>query len=457
MSVRRVFVALACGLPYLWLGGFPALHAYAQSLPITVDPHAAGTPPVVGHQGGVPVIQIAPPSAGVSNNSFTEFNVGPAGVILNNSGAASQTQLAGQIAGNPHPGRGAATTILNQVTAPNPSQLRGLLEVAGQRANVIVANPAGITCDGCGFVNASRATLTTGRPVVGPDGGMRFDITEGALQVNGQGLKADNISQVDLMARAIQINAAVWADHLNVVAGAASVDGVSGEVTPIEGRGSAPQVSLDVAAIGGMYANAIRLIGTERGLGVNMGGTLDSHAGDISVTAEGEVRIVPHGRIAAQGEAYLRAPRIENRGRIEGHHVAIRADTLANLGGTIQAAGDVDILTTWLHNLNANFASHTVEVSSTPRTFYTPSGSTDLYDAATAWLCDTVTPGCAKHPGWLNNDPERRLLLPSARYPEAQYGPPFDYVPHQRGRAGFTTPNCAEPDAFAAGLPGRRR
>src|SRR5690606_27964012 len=149
---------------------FPAWQAHAQSLPITVDPHAPGAPPVVGHQGGVPVIQIAPPSSGVSNNAFTEFNVGPAGVILNNSGVASQTQLAGQIAGNPHLGRGAATTILNQVTAPNPSQLRGLLEVAGQRANVIVANPAGITCDGCGFVNASRATLTTGRPVVGPDG-----------------------------------------------------------------------------------------------------------------------------------------------------------------------------------------------------------------------------------------------------------------------------------------------
>jgi|GEM_PF-2225362 len=441
MSVhRRVFAVLVGVLTCLWLGSFPAWQAHAQSLPITVDPHAPGTPAVVGHQGGVPVIQIAPPSAGVSNNAFTEFNVGPAGVILNNSGVASQTQLAGQIAGNPHLGRGAATTILNQVTAPNPSQLRGLLEVAGQRANVIVANPAGITCDGCGFVNASRATLTTGRPVVGPDGGMRFEITEGALQVNGQGLQVGNVSQTDLLARAIQINAAVWADHLNVVAGAARVDGVSGEVTPIAGHGPAPQVSLDMAAIGGMYANAIRLIGTEHGLGVNMGGALVSHAGEISVTAEGDVRIVPHGRVQAQGEVYLRAPRIESRGHIEGQHVAIRADTLVNLGGTMRAAGDIDITAESFQNLNANFASHTVEVSSTPKTFYTPGGSTDMYDAATAWLCDTVTPGCAKHPGWLNNDPERRLLLPSARYPEAQYGPPFDYVPHQRGRAGFTSP-----------------
>lgn len=275
---RRVHVLsrwLACAS--LLIGS--SIPVFAQSLPISVDRRAPGARPAVGHQQRVPVIQIAPPKAGVSNNKFTQFNVGPEGVILNNSGAASQTQLAGQIAGNPQLGRDPATTILNQVTGPHSSQLRGLLEVAGPRANVIVANPAGITCDGCGFVNASRATLTTGRSVVGPQVGERdgvvFEITEGALQVNGQGLKATGTSQVDLLARAIQINAQVWADHLNVVMGAARVDGVTGQVTPIEGKGRAPQVSLDTSALGGMYANAIGLIGTERGLGVNTAGTFE--------------------------------------------------------------------------------------------------------------------------------------------------------------------------------------
>ena len=280
---------LACVLLSLSVGG----QVLAQALPLTVDPRGGGVRPVVGHQGGVPVIQIAPPAAGVSNNKFTEFNVGPSGVILNNNGAASQTQLAGQIAGNPHLGRGPATTILNQVTARNPSQLRGLLEVAGHRANVIVANPAGITCDGCGFVNASRATLTTGRPRVGlgagAPGSVAFEITEGLLQINGQGLHVSNVSSVDLLARAIQINAQVWADHLNVVTGAARVDGVTGEVTAIPGKGRAPRVSLDTAALGGMYAHSIRLIGTEKGLGVNMGGTLQALAGDLVITTEGNV------------------------------------------------------------------------------------------------------------------------------------------------------------------------
>ena len=93
----------------------------AQTLPISVDKNVSGQRPIVGTSNGVPVVNIAPPSAGgVSNNKFTQFNVGPSGVVLNNNGGASQTQLAGQVAGNPMLGNQRATTILNQVTAPNP-------------------------------------------------------------------------------------------------------------------------------------------------------------------------------------------------------------------------------------------------------------------------------------------------------------------------------------------------
>ena len=124
-----------------------------------------------------------------------------------------------------------ATTILNQVTAPNPSQLMGTMEVAGNRANIIVANPAGITCNGCGFLNADRATLTTGKPMVGPDGGIGFDVAGGKLRVEGAGLNGANLSRVDLMARTLEINAGIWADQLHVTAGAAKVDYATGAVS----------------------------------------------------------------------------------------------------------------------------------------------------------------------------------------------------------------------------------
>jgi filamentous hemagglutinin family protein len=271
MSLLRRAVVLLVLFTQVWT---PVL---AQTLPMQVDKSARDHRPFIGvTRGGLPVVNIAPPTAaGVSNNRYIQFNVGRSGAILNNSGAASESQLAGRIGGNPLLGNRHATTILNQVTANNPSQLRGMLEVAGHRANVIIANPAGILCDGCGFANANRASLTTGRPMLGIDGGLRgFDVTRGHLSIDGLGLDGLALSQVDLIARSLTVNASVWADRLNVVTGPAQVGYADDSVRPQAGEGMAPTVSLDLAALGGMYVNSIRLIGTEAGVGVNIGGTL---------------------------------------------------------------------------------------------------------------------------------------------------------------------------------------
>lgn len=297
MSKLRSLIVWSVVVTQVWS---PVL---AQTLPISVDRSVPGARPAVSVNHGVPVINIAPPSAGgVSNNRYTQFNVGPSGAVLNNSGGASQTQLAGQVGGNPMLGNRHAGTILNQVTAPNPSQLLGTLEVAGNHANVIVANPAGVTCNGCGFLNADRATLTTGKPRVGPDGGIGFDVTAGRLGVEGQGLNGMNLSQVDLIARTLEINADVWANRLNVTAGASRVDYATGAVSAQAGAGAPPTVALDTAALGGMYANSIRLIGTEAGVGVNIGGNLAALTGDLQVNAAGDVRIAPRATVQAAGD-----------------------------------------------------------------------------------------------------------------------------------------------------------
>lgn len=43
--------------------------------------------------------------------------------------------------GNPNLGAGSARVIVNQVVGGNASQLLGYTEVAGQRAEVVIANP----------------------------------------------------------------------------------------------------------------------------------------------------------------------------------------------------------------------------------------------------------------------------------------------------------------------------
>ncbi|ASC66844.1 hypothetical protein B9P52_22320 [Achromobacter denitrificans] len=340
MSKLRSFIVWSVIGTQMWS---PVL---AQTLPISVDKSVAGQKPVVGTSNGVPVINIAPPSAGgVSNNRYTQFNVGPSGVVLNNSGGASQTQLAGQIAGNVMLGNQRAATILNQVTAPNPSRLMGTLEVAGNRANVIVANPAGITCNGCGFLNADRATLTTGRPQVGPDGNIALDVAAGRIRVEGEGLYGANLSQVDLIARSLEINAGVWADRLNVTAGAARVDYASGAVSARAGEGAAPAVALDTAALGGMYANSIRLIGTEAGVGVNVGGNLAALTGDLHVSAAGDVRIAPGATVQAARDLRLAAGRdlaVDGAAQAAGA-VALAAVRNADIQGAVGAGGPASV------------------------------------------------------------------------------------------------------------------
>ena len=158
---------------------------------VVADPGAPGNqrPTVLQAPNGVPLVNIQTPSAaGVSRNTYKQFDVDQQGAILNNSRANTQTELGGWVQGNPWLARGAARVILNEVNSSNPSQLRGYVEVAGNRAQLIIANPAGISCDGCGFINADRATLTTGQPIIN---GGSLEATGCRAAPSGQGKGMD--------------------------------------------------------------------------------------------------------------------------------------------------------------------------------------------------------------------------------------------------------------------------
>lgn len=166
VTVRRV----------IWMLGLTLCAGTATAGGIVADGQAgAQRPQVIATQNGLPQVNItAPNQAGVSHNQYRQFDVDKKGAILNNSASMTSTQLAGMIQGNPNlnPKSAPARVILNEVNSNNPSELRGFLEVAGGRAQVIVANPAGIVCNGCGTINAGRMTLTTGKPQLNADGSL---------------------------------------------------------------------------------------------------------------------------------------------------------------------------------------------------------------------------------------------------------------------------------------------
>ncbi|RUF57987.1 filamentous hemagglutinin N-terminal domain-containing protein, partial [Pseudomonas aeruginosa] len=277
---------------------------------------AAGGNTGLGQAGnGVPIVNIATPNgAGLSNNHFRDYNVGANGLILNNATGKTQgTQLGGIILGNPNLKGQAAQVILNQVTGGNRSTLAGYTEVAGQSARVIVANPHGITCQGCGFINTPRATLTTGKPIMDGQRLERFQVDGGDIVVEGAELNVGNLEQFDLITRSAKLNAKLYAKNLNIVTGRNDVQADSLQATPRAADGSEkPQLAIDSSALGGMYAGAIRLVGTEQGVGVRLAGDMAASGGDIRIDASGKLSLA---QASSQGDLKITAQAVELNGK----------------------------------------------------------------------------------------------------------------------------------------------
>ncbi len=259
--------------------------------------HAAVVPttsviggPSVNTVNGVQVVDINKAgNGGVSHNIYTQFNVDKNGVVLNNSGVGVNTSLAGAINGNANLAGGSASIILNEVNSNKASQLSGMMEVAGQQAQVIVANPAGITCSGCGFINTSRATLTTGKAQVANGSLLGYTVEKGVIIINGNGLESSNANYTDIISRSAQITGEIKAQDLKVTLGRNNVNATNTQISALTPSGSTPSVGLDVAKLGGMYANKITLVSTDRGVGVRNSGTIAAAAGDVSITTDGMV------------------------------------------------------------------------------------------------------------------------------------------------------------------------
>ncbi|WOE32914.1 hemagglutinin repeat-containing protein [Acinetobacter sp. SAAs470] len=351
---------------------------------VIADPNAAGNqrPTVLSSANGTTQVNIQTPTqAGVSMNHYQQFDVNQQGVILNNSRQNTNTQLGGYIQANPWLAGGEAKVIVNQVNSSNPSHLNGYIEVGGRKADVIIANQAGINVDGGGFINTGGVTLSSGNPRLNNGQVTGFQIRDGLINITGQGLDTSKTDYTQILSRAASINAGIWANELTVVtgqndiAGTAQIGSVQATATS---TGTAPQVAIDTSNLGGMYAGKISLISTEKGVGINNAGQVFASAGNIKISANGEVlnsgavvaqdKTTPNqatleikgtdlnnsGTFSSLGQQSIQTENIKNTGLITtSAELNIRNSNRIQNSGDLNA-GRVDIETTSLKNQSGN-------------------------------------------------------------------------------------------------------
>jgi filamentous hemagglutinin family protein len=274
---------------------------------------------------GVPIVNIANPNTrGLSHNSYSRFNVNNQGLILNNADqTVVNTQLGGHILGNSNL-TAPARVILNEVTSTNPSILNGFTEVAGQRADVVIANPNGISINGAGFINSSRVTLTTGVPTIDAYGSLGgFDVRGGEITISGSGLNTQLQDSTSIYTHFLNLNAKLHAKDVDIALGKNQID-YPGRKIVSSSKGSVNRVLLDSSALGGMYVNKIVLVGTDQGLGMKLPPEVIASNGDIQISNDGRLVLQ---KLDAGG------------------NIALQSNDAIDSTDTVYSAGNVDINT----------------------------------------------------------------------------------------------------------------
>ncbi|MFJ2990942.1 hemagglutinin repeat-containing protein [Collimonas sp. NPDC087041] len=320
------------------------------SAQIVADPNAGSRrPTITTAPNGVPLVQITKPnSSGLSHNQFSQLAIDSKGVVLGNSPTVVNSQLAGYVPGNPNLTNGSASVILNEVTSTNRAVIGGTIEVAGQRAVVVIADPNGITVGGggttAGYINTSRAILTTGAPVFAADGSLStFHVTGGDIQIGSAGLNAASADTLDLISRSIAVNGPVWANQLNAVVGTNEVNYSGLGVKVLQGDNNKPALGVDIASLGGMYSGKIFLVSTESGVGVRNLGNIASSAGDLNLDSQGKITLA--GPVSATGQVTIHShDGIVNSGTVySGQTAQLSSDNQIANTGTVAAQGDLTL------------------------------------------------------------------------------------------------------------------
>ena len=346
LSLNPIHFSLMLALGFVFLS--PSVHA--EDMAIRADKSAPGNqqPTVLQTGNGLPQVNIQTPSAGgVSRNQYSQFDVAEKGAVLNNARKAAQTQMAGWVQGNPNLARGEAKVILNEVNSANPSRLKGYVEVAGKKADVVIANPSGIQCDGCGVINAGRTTLTTGKAEVENGELKGYRVKGGKVTVGQKGMDNSQSDYTDIIAEKAEIKGGVWSKKgIKVTTGKNNVDRTNDSVVYVgdkntdntdrtsDTQGENQSYSVDVSQLGGMYAEKIHLVDNGQGLGVRNAGHIGASAGEVKIDSQG--RIVNEGVISGKQDVQIKTKSdFVQKGKVE----TARGDVLVDAKNKITQMG----------------------------------------------------------------------------------------------------------------------
>ena len=359
---------------------------------IIPDPVSIGNTRVTRTASGVDQLDIATPNMnGTSYNSLKELQVSEQGLIVNNSRhVVVDTQIAGLVARNRNLDSGiAANLIITEVTGKDRTSINGYVEVAGQRADLVVANRNGISVNGGGFLNADRVTLTTGGLRMQDGNLVSVDVEEGHISIAGKGVDALSLTDLELLSRTIDISGIIKASdetRLLISAGSQTYEYRTKEVRS-KGK-TYSGIAVDGKSAGSMYAGRIDIISNDRGAGVNTEGDLVS-VDDITLTADGDIttgktatnntvrytakkKVRVKGETAAGKRVAVKAKEVEIDAKVITGFLeeslgkeafTAEAEKVAVTGkGNIASAGKVDIRSRLTGNSGEIYSAEKVEV-----------------------------------------------------------------------------------------------
>ncbi|WP_260242243.1 endonuclease toxin domain-containing protein [Fusobacterium polymorphum] len=249
---------------------------------LVVDPNSNYNTKLDESASGVPIVNISTPNdRGVSINEFSEYNIDEKGQILNNADNVGRSHLGGLVNANPNlaPNQ-AANLVIFQVNGSNRSQIEGYLEaLSRQKIDVILSNENGIYINNGGTINVKNFTVTTGKVNLKDGDFVGIDVQRGNIVIGPNGIDGTNANYVEIIAKALELRGNIVANDLKVVTGSNSTTSPTNNI------------AIDAKELGGMYANRIRIISTDKGAGVNSDAFIVSKDSKLEITADGKIKV----------------------------------------------------------------------------------------------------------------------------------------------------------------------